>query len=195
MIAANFSVSNINNSGPGSLRQAILDANANGVGQDTIDFDSSFSFPRTIVLTSGELDIKSSLIINGPGADLLTVSGNNVSRVFNIDGIYNVLFNHLTIANGNAETGGGIRIMGATVADSTIINNTAIGQSGGGINNSGVAGRPAQTLTITNSTIRDNTSSQFGGGLETFAAAIISNSTLVIIRQELGPGSRYGVTV
>ena len=40
--------------------------------------------PHVITLTLGELLINKNLTITGPGASLLTVSGNNVSRVFNI---------------------------------------------------------------------------------------------------------------
>jgi hypothetical protein len=50
--AANFVVTNLNDSGAGSLRQAILDANANGAGLDTID---ATGVAGTITLTTGEL--------------------------------------------------------------------------------------------------------------------------------------------
>src|SRR6478736_8708075 len=77
--AAVFTVSNINDSGAGSLRQAILDANANN-SDDTINFDPSvFNVSRVIVLTSGDLVIGPdnsagtlrTLTINGTGANLL----------------------------------------------------------------------------------------------------------------------------
>src|SRR5258706_11084212 len=51
--AATYTVVNTNDSGAGSLRQAITDANANA-GADTINFDTAgvFATPRTITLTS-----------------------------------------------------------------------------------------------------------------------------------------------
>jgi len=54
--AATFLVTNINDTGAGSLRQAIVDANATP-GFDTISFDTAgvFATPQTITLTSGEL--------------------------------------------------------------------------------------------------------------------------------------------
>jgi hypothetical protein len=52
-------------SGSGSLRQAVLDANAH-LGIDTIHFDDGMH--GTITLTSGELDITDGLTIDGPGA-------------------------------------------------------------------------------------------------------------------------------
>src|SRR5262249_39699731 len=64
--------------GDGSLRGEILSAQSG----DTINFDPSLA-GQTITL-NGELAIAKSLDIEGPGADQLTVSGNNASRVFDI---------------------------------------------------------------------------------------------------------------
>ena len=63
-------VTNDDDSGTGSLRQAIADA-ASG---DTITFSHSLR-GQTIMLTSGALDITKSLDIDGPGASQLSVSG------------------------------------------------------------------------------------------------------------------------
>lgn len=103
-----FTVTTDSDSGPGSLRQAISDANANVLAQDTINFDAVFfSTARTIVLTSGELSITDSVNITGPGADLLTVSGNNTSRIFFVDGP-NVSLTGMTMTAGNGSgTGNG----------------------------------------------------------------------------------------
>jgi hypothetical protein len=52
--AATFTVTNTNDSGAGSLRQAVLDANVNNQN-DTIVFDAAvFNTPQTITLTSGQ---------------------------------------------------------------------------------------------------------------------------------------------
>src|SRR5215510_13143393 len=76
--AATFTVTNTADSGAGSLRQAILDANALG-GADIIVFDSGvFSTPQTIVVTS-QLPITTDLAIIGPGANLLAIDGNNAT--------------------------------------------------------------------------------------------------------------------
>ena len=61
--ALTFTVANTNDAGPGSLRQAVLDANASA-GADVIDFGVT----GTIVLTTGELVITESVAINGPGS-------------------------------------------------------------------------------------------------------------------------------
>lgn len=79
-----FVVTNTDDGGAGSLRQAILDANAHP-GYDAIDFQlGSGGAPNTVTLTSGQLVITDSVRINGPGANLLTVSGGGASRVFTI---------------------------------------------------------------------------------------------------------------
>src|SRR5262249_46962547 len=63
-----FTVTNLADSGPGSLRQAVLDANAQP-GLDVIDFASGLQ--GTIALTSGPLNITDGLMVTGPGADQL----------------------------------------------------------------------------------------------------------------------------
>src|ERR1700730_11054290 len=73
-----LTVTNTNDNGTGSLRDAINTA-APG---DTIMFN--LSLPATIALTTGEVDISQNLTIAGPGANLLTVSGNNSSRAFSV---------------------------------------------------------------------------------------------------------------
>src|SRR5262249_25417647 len=63
-LPSTFTVTNLLDSGDGSLRAAVAAANANP-GADSIDF----AVTGTITLTSGELDITDSVTINGPGAD------------------------------------------------------------------------------------------------------------------------------
>ncbi len=78
------------NSGVTTLRDAINQANGD-TGEDLIVFDRSlFSSQQTITLGGTELDITHNLDIIAPrdsltGADLVTVSGNNASRVFEIE--------------------------------------------------------------------------------------------------------------
>ena len=74
-----FIVDNTNDTGSGSLRQAIVDAN-NYTGYPTIMFDLA-PYPRTIPLASTLPAVTNDLEIIGPGADKLTISGNNVVRV------------------------------------------------------------------------------------------------------------------
>ena len=80
-LLATFTVINLADSGTGSLRQAIVDANVN-LGNDIIQFASGVN--GTITLTSGELAITSAVDLQGPGSSIVAVSGNNASRVFNL---------------------------------------------------------------------------------------------------------------
>src|SRR5262249_18686857 len=104
-VPSTFTVDNLADSGFGSLRQAILDANANP-GADLIDFAPA-ARDGTIILTTGELSITDDLTIDGPGADRLAVSGNDASRVFRIGSGVTRAIHDLTIAPGRAGNGGG----------------------------------------------------------------------------------------
>ena len=76
--------STLDNGSAGTLRYEIDQANTNA-GPDTIDFDRTvFSTPQTITLTSGQLELTdaATTTITGPGSSLLSISGNNASRVF-----------------------------------------------------------------------------------------------------------------
>jgi hypothetical protein len=77
--ANTFEVTNLNDSGAGSLRQAIEDANADP-DADVITFQADLT--GTITLTSGELGLYESVDIQGPGADKITIDANHASRVF-----------------------------------------------------------------------------------------------------------------
>src|SRR5262249_36686896 len=82
-LPSTFTVTNLDDSGPGSLRQAVLDANA-AKGANEIDF--AHRIRGVIALQSGQLDITGDVIVDGPGADQLAISGQHASRVFNIGG-------------------------------------------------------------------------------------------------------------
>src|SRR5262245_42191682 len=86
-------VTNLNDSGPGSLRDAIATTPPGG----TVDFQPGLS--GTITLTTGELLIAKNRIIAGPGADVITFSGNHGSRVFDITASVTVALSGLTIAD------------------------------------------------------------------------------------------------
>ena len=157
-------ITNTNDSGPGSLRQALTTANDG----DTIDFDSSLN-GRTITLTSGQLIVDKSVTISGPGANLLAVDGNTNDRVFSINPGETVIISGLTITNGHALTGGndggGILNVNATL---TVIGCILSGNSGNGFlsNGGGIANEANganATLTVTNCTISGNSGGGGGG--------------------------------
>lgn len=98
-----------NGTGNFTLRDAIAVANAQP-GIDTINMEN---LTGTIVLVNGQLSLTDGVIIDGPNADRLSVSGNDVTRVFQIggDSVNQYTLNDLTIEHGNASGshGGGIR--------------------------------------------------------------------------------------
>jgi len=107
--ADTLTVTNINNTGSGSLRSAIETADASGVA-DTITFAADLG--ATIKLTSGPLTINSDLTIKGPGAHELSVSGTGNSGVFSVASGATAKIKGLTITGGNADSGGGINNKG-----------------------------------------------------------------------------------
>src|SRR5262249_23493134 len=104
IVPSTFHVTTLADSGAGSLRAAVARANAHP-GAAPLGFASQL--PGTIALTGGELDITGDLAITGPGAAKLTVSGSNLSRVFQVEAGETVSISGLTIAGGNAGTGNG----------------------------------------------------------------------------------------
>src|SRR5262249_11950412 len=95
-------VTNLLDSGPGSLRDAIAGTPFRG----PVDFADGLT--GTITLTSGELAINQDLTVRGPGAD--RISGNDTSRVFDISEFFTtVSISGLTITHGHSsQPGGGI---------------------------------------------------------------------------------------
>ena len=73
-----YTVTNTNDSGVGSLRDGIIAVNSGG----TINF--TLTYPATIPLSSGEINFGKSIYFDGPGADLLSISGGSSSRLFYI---------------------------------------------------------------------------------------------------------------
>jgi hypothetical protein len=193
-----FTVTSTADSGAGSLREALGLANSNA-GSDLISFDAVvFTTPQTITLMTSELQISDSVTISGPGASMLTVSGNNSSRIFNIGtGPYDVTISGLTLANGMSVVGGGISNSSAgtvtlshTVVSGNSANNVDFGffpGYGGGILNVGTG-----TFTVTNSILSGNSANGNGGGV---GGGIFSTGTLTLINSTAFGNSANGVTV
>jgi len=156
-------VVNTSDSGAGSLRQAILNANICGGG---IVVFSNVS--GAITLTSGELVISRNVNIIGPGATNLAVSGNNAVRVFNISSNAICGVSGLTIANGAAtwpSHGGAIYNAGfLTLSDCTISDSHTSSGFGGGIYNAGVLVLNGSTLTGNRASGGDGGRGAGGGG-------------------------------
>src|SRR5206468_9895289 len=129
--ADTITVTNTNDSGAGSLRQALADANDG----DTI----TFAVTGIIGLTSGELVINRNITISGPGANLLAVSrAANAApfRIFHVMLGHTVIIEGLTISNGSVLNtfGGGIYNFESalTVNSCALAGNSLLGQQGSG---------------------------------------------------------------
>src|SRR5947209_6208368 len=109
-VPASYTVDNLNDSGPGSLRQAVLNANANP-GADDIQFTGAGA-AGTIALSSGQLGITDPVTITGPGPSALTVDAQGTSRLFSV------------------ATGGWVTISGLTMEGGADYS----GSSGGAVN-------------------------------------------------------------
>ncbi|MHC5609862.1 MAG: hypothetical protein ACYTXA_02190 [Nostoc sp.] len=163
-----FTVTNTNNSGLGSLRQQILNADLAG-GTNIINFGGLFSdgLAHTINLNGSSLSITDDLTIQGTNASLLTIKDDSPDRVFDIGKGATSAINRLTITNtyDGANGGGAISNEGIlTLNNSIITGNTVsnniprnfygllvgVGGQGGGIYNTG-------SLTVNHSSITDNT--------------------------------------
>lgn len=186
-IAANdFVVTNTNDSGDGSLRQAILNANA-FAGADTITFAGIFSdaTPDIITLTSGKLTITDDITLLGTGASNLTVSGNNASGVFEISGtLTDASIDGLKVANAN-DPFGGILLNNNTslnLTESIVFNNKG---TVGGIFNKG-------TLSLTGSTVSNNRGSSLGGGIFNKGNLSLTNSIVSGNESSTSYSSAYG---
>lgn len=185
-------VTNGDDDGPGSLRQAIRDA--------TPDSTIEFTFTGTISLTSDELLIDKNLIITGPGSSLLTVSRDvNAApafRMLEVSSGVTVSVSGVTLSNGvgGILNGGvlslsdvqiindGLGCLNSAGAQLTLTNCSVTGnemkcgsfpiynECGGGIINDG-------DLTVQSSTISGNTTG-YGGGIFSDGTATITNSTI-----------------
>jgi predicted outer membrane repeat protein len=128
--AAIITVTNTNDSGPGSLRQALAVAHDG----DRI----TFAVSGTITLTSGALVVAKNVTISGPGADHLSIVGMPFQSVFSVGA---ATISGLTIRDGavGIDNGGMLTVMNCVIS----------GNSVGGIHN-------GSSLTVVNSNVSDN---------------------------------------
>jgi uncharacterized repeat protein (TIGR01451 family)/CSLREA domain-containing protein len=144
-----------------TLREAVFFA-APG---SNISFDPVFfAVPRTITLSVGEIVPTQDVNINGPGAALLNISGNNSSRVMDVSGI-NLSVSGATLTGGNGQgfipdAGGAIRQQGGSLmlTDMVLAGNSCTGTGPGGALSAAFA-----TVGLTRTEITGNTCINAGG--------------------------------
>jgi hypothetical protein len=176
-------VTNSSNSGAGSLRQAILTANADAVNgnSDTITFASSLN-GQTITLTTGTLVLgaagsgSGTITING--GNQISISGASSNRVFIVDAGVQATLTGLTIEDGNAPGAAGIWNQGTlTISACTFSANVArlintTSYNGGAIDNGG-------TITIANSTFSGNSAAGWGGAIDNYSGVMTVTSSTI----------------
>ncbi|MGH8517090.1 MAG: choice-of-anchor Q domain-containing protein [Panacagrimonas sp.] len=187
--AANeYRVTNVRDAGPGSLRQAMLDANRDP-GPGRIRFDSvkgPFAEPRTITLGSALPTISDDVEIDGYIENRLwvptgvTIDGAGKFPVFRVaEGILTRL-RYLTVTRGQAPEGGALSSAGNTQVEGVMFfanqaeTGGAVAQLGG-------------SLWLINSTLLDNRARRSGGGVAIIAGdAVVTHCTL------MGNGAPHG---
>lgn len=139
-------MTNFADGGPGSLRAAI----SNNLGDDVI----YFLINGLITLTNGEFSITRNLTIAGPGANILAISGNLGSRIFNISNDTTVNLSGLTLRDGHTLDG---------FDNTDIAQRAGEGANGGGIYNAGTLALEGCTLTGNSAGAGGNAPIGFGG--------------------------------
>jgi hypothetical protein len=183
--AETFTVTNTDDSGTGSLRQAMTDAN-NTAGADTINFTVSGTI--TLVSTLPIVTDTAGLTIDGTGQNI-TISGNHAVRPLQMDAGAVLHLKNLTIAEGDGGVGsagaifassGNLTLTGVTVTDSKAPTAAGIFVSTGG------------TLTISGSTITENIAENYAGGVYGLNSTVtITDSTISGNEAEFGGGGVY----
>lgn len=196
---ASYTVANLNDSGPGSLRQGIAQS-GNG---ETLSIPREFD-GQVLVLNGSPLTISKTLRIDA--SDLpngLTISGAGRSRIFFVSSQGSLNLANLTLRDGNAGTGNGGAIVNQgrlTLSGCRVRNNVAafgggiaheLGefysfrteitankatQEGGGV--IALASGAQDLMEYYYSSISQN-EAQFGGGLSSYGGkTLLSNSTI-----------------
>ena len=184
---ATYTVTNLNDSGAGSLRDAIALANAH-FGADTISFAAGLA-GGTITLAS-TLEVTDAVTINGDidgnhVADL-TLDGDNAVQILRSTDSLELRGLILTHGNNLIDHGGAVAMTNSifevlTIVDCQIVGNTAIGAGGGvfsfwdldvtsttfsnnqSTGNGGGGAGASHTITITRSTFDSNSGNNGGG--------------------------------
>jgi hypothetical protein len=162
-----------------TLRDAVLQANMLG-GAPVIQFDAGVfnpAAPQTIHLVNGQISLATGMTIQGPGADALIISGNNASRVLQIEAAAQpVRVAGLTLAQGSSNGGSAVlnHSTGLVQLQSLVLARNAAtpgGYSGGNdtlaqVGSGGaVYSHGTGALEIDGASFDSNIAAQLGGGL------------------------------
>ena len=186
-----FAVTTTADTGEGSLRQAIINANTL-YGANTITFDTTigpFAEPETIMVAGGLPDLVGEVTIDGYIQNRLwkstgvTLSGAKQGGLFSVMPGARATIRSLTIAEGYAPDGGGILNQGELVVKGVTFVGNVAEQSGGALANLG------GEVTVINSTFADNRSGDAGGALaDSTGKVTVTNCTFSGNRAGRGGG-------
>ena len=140
-----FTVENTNDSGPGSLRDAITQANS----LTNLATDNTITIATTgvIRLETKLPSLEKNFTITGPGATNLAISGQQTNSILLIEANARVVVSGLTLADGFGASGGGaLTNRGLLTFQSCIFTNNTANNEGGAIWNQGYLGLEACTF-------------------------------------------------
>lgn len=174
---------------------SLRDAVNYSIASDTVVFRSGLTGTITLNSTLGSLIVRRNLTINGPGAGLLTVSGNNVRRVVLLSNGTrtgpSLSLSGLTISGGRTNEGGGgiLNDHGRLTVLNSVFSSNGAG-AGGAIYNDGSFSATA-VLTLTNCAFNNNFAS-YGGAIysDGYQAGATANLTGCIFN---GNAATYGL--
>jgi hypothetical protein len=178
--AATFTVLNTSNSGSGSLRLAISDAQSSP-GADIIVFDTSLIQQAITIVLNSELLITASSDVTMDVSHLawpvtLTVAGGQNDRIFSVDAGSRLSLKNFVLTGGkgagasDSGRGGAIRNAGTLELDACYVHGNPAPNNGGGMHNSG-------TATLTRCTFANNTTVFVGGGINNDGTLTATNCT------------------
>jgi len=189
--AANtITVQNCNDSGTGSLRAAVANANSG----DTIDL-STLSCAK-ITLTTGAIPIaQTNLILNGPGASQLSIDGDffpalHYNRIFAHYGTGTLRVNQVTLMNARYKgattaAGGCVFSAGSVALNQTTVTGCVALEKGAGAVAQGGGVFAEKGATVVDSTITGNVAwagnssgQTVGGGIAVYGGLTVKYSTI-----------------
>ncbi len=186
--AATYTVTNTNNSGAGSLRQAITNTNA-GSGGDEIIFQDGLTGTISFDDTDNEIVIDQSVHITGPGADKLTIDASQKSRIFQILDGADVTIESLRFVNGRDAgvsfgQGGAIHLRRGNLSINAceFADNETTGSSPSNRRGGGIKSDSTTELNISNSAFfSNNDANDYSRGTAVYCGEVcnIVNSTFV----------------
>ncbi len=185
--AATVTVTNALDGGPGSLRQAVLDATAG----DTVAFASAvFSVPQTITLTGGQIVISKSLAVDGAASAIATptISGSGWTRVFSVSAGTSVTLSRLQIVDGADMGGAGVYNAGKLVVTGSVLaGNVSQNAYGGAAYNAGTG-----ELTLIDSSVVSNQAHDPVGTY--YVAGIYNDGLLTVVHSTFDHNVSMGIS-